>query len=105
MSGMDDLFGHVPQAVDHRCLGCGQEHAGARQVALVDGTLVSSYSEAWRVECEARSLMGRRSLAKRQEALANIERRRGRDTAEQLRDIMLAIWGKSKGVPPEKKAA
>lgn len=82
-----DLFGP-----DHSCLGCGQVHQGARVVALVDGTQVSSYSEAWRVECEARGILSIRGMEKRQQNLANIERFRGKVAADQLRDSMLIIW-------------
>ena len=90
MSG--DLFAALPQAVDHRCLGCGQHHPDAREVTLVDGTTASSYSEAWRLECEARSILNMRPLAARQSHLYRLEKTRGKDVAEQLRDKMLEIW-------------
>lgn len=82
-----DLFGP-----DHSCLGCGKIHQGARVVALVDGTQVSSYSEAWRVECEARGILSIRGMEKRQKRLENIERKRGTAAADQLRDSMLIVW-------------
>lgn len=89
---MDDLFASIPQAVDHRCLGCGKVHAGAREVTLADGTVVSNYSEAWRIECEARSILNMPTLAKRQARLDHIERTRGRVAADQLRKAMLDVW-------------
>lgn len=51
-------------------------------VQLADGTTVSSHSEAWRAECEARHVMnlGRR----RQEYLQGIAAKRGQDAAQQL---------------------
>lgn len=89
---MTDLFAALPQAVDHRCLGCGKPHADAREVTLVDGTVVSSYSEAWRHECEARAILAIQPLARRQRTLDNIERHRGKKVADALRDTMLEIW-------------
>ena len=94
MSAAPDLFAALPQATDHRCLACGQRHPDAREVTLVDGTTASSYSEAWRLECEARSVMALPTLAKRQARLDLIERKRGRAAADALRDAMLAIWNK-----------
>lgn len=87
-----DLFAAIPQATGHRCLGCGQHHPDAREVTLVDGTTASSYSEAWRLECEARSVLAIPTLAKRQEHLARIEKARGQRAADQLRDTMLVVW-------------
>ena len=87
-----DLFADQPQAVDHDCLGCGRHHHGAREVTLASGAVVSSYSEAWRVECEARSILRLPTLEKRQQRLANIERFRGQPAADELRDAMLVVW-------------
>lgn len=92
MTAQPDLFGTAPQPVDHRCLGCGQVHQGAREVTLIDGTTASSYSEAWRLECEARSVLGIALLAKRQRHLADIEKKRGKAAADQLRAKILEIW-------------
>lgn len=89
---MDDLFASVPKPIDHRCLGCGQVHPDAREVTLVDGRTVSSYSEEWREECEARSILNIPGLERRQARLDRIERTRGKASADQLRAVMLAIW-------------
>ena len=89
---MDDLFANEPQAVDHSCLGCGQCHHGAGEVTLVDGSTVSSYSESWRLECEARAILNLPTLAKRQERLSRIEKFRGQDAADGLREVMAAVW-------------
>lgn len=74
------------------CGGCGQSHADARTVHLFDGTPVSSYSEAWRLECEARSVLAIRSLDQRQRHLRQIESIRGKAAADRLRAAILAIW-------------
>lgn len=92
MSG--DLFAALPQAVDHRRLACGQHHPDAREVTLVDGTTASSYSEAWRLETEARSILSLPTLVKRQARLDRIERTRGKGAADQLREVMAAVWNK-----------
>lgn len=78
--------------VDHACLACGSAHHGAVIVTLHDGSTVSSYSEQWRNECEALSVLSLRSLPKRQETLANVEKFRGVKAADELRGRMLAIW-------------
>lgn len=92
-----DLFASLPQAVDHRCLGCGQHHPDAVEVTLVDGRKVSSYSEEWRLECEARSILSMSPLHRRQWHLQDIEKRRGNAAAYQLRDKMLEIWEAGRG--------
>lgn len=102
---MADLFASLPQAVDHRCLGCGKVHAGAREVALVDGTVVSNYSEAWRIECEARAILNTPGLDRRQARLDRIERSRGKVTADQLRKAMLDIWNARQAERIEKMRA
>lgn len=87
-----DLFADQPQAVNDNCLGCGHHHRGEKQVALVDGSIVSNYSESWRRECEARSVLKLPTLEKRQEYLSRIEKFRGRTAADELRDTMLSVW-------------
>jgi len=94
MSAAPDLFATLPQAVDHRCLGCSKVHPDAREVTLVDGTKASSYSEEWREECEARSVMALPTLQRRQSHLYRLEKTRGKATADRLRKVMLAIWNK-----------
>lgn len=90
-----DLFADAPaapQPADHRCLGCGQHHADAATVTLIGGATVSTYSEAWRLECEARAILNLPGQVKRQSALDNIQKHRGKKSADELRACMLAIW-------------
>lgn len=89
---MGDLFASIPQATDHRCLGCGQVHPDARVVTLVDGSTASSYSEAWRLECEARAILALPDLHRRQSHLFRLEKSRGKAAADGIRKIMLDVW-------------
>jgi len=57
-------------------------------VTLRDGRIVSSSSEAWRLECEARTILKRRD---RKEYLEKVRLKRGVDAAVELRNEMLAI--------------
>jgi len=57
-------------------------------VTLRDGRIVSSSSEAWRLECEARTILKRRD---RKEYLEKVRQKRGVDAAVELRNEMLAI--------------
>ena len=57
-------------------------------VTLRDGQVVSSSSEAWRLECEARTILKRRD---RKEYLEKVKLKRGVDAAVELRNEMLAI--------------
>ena len=57
-------------------------------VTLRDGQVVSSSSEAWRLECEARTILKRRD---RKEYLEKVRQKRGVDAAVELRNEMLAI--------------
>lgn len=92
MSAQPDLFGAAPQPVDHRYLGCGKHHPDAVEVTLVDGRKVSSYSEEWRHECEARSILNIPKLYRRQMHLQDVEKWRGKATADALRDTMLELY-------------
>jgi hypothetical protein len=60
--------------------------------ALHDGTEVSSYSEAWRHECEARWILKLGSLDERRAWLQSLEKRRGKAHVEQLKQTMRNLW-------------
>lgn len=93
---MDDLFSITPQPDPNQlCGGCGKVHADAVRVTLIDGTVVSNYSEAWRHECEARAILGVPRLYDRQKMLERIEKIRGKATVDKLRATMMIIWGKA----------
>jgi len=63
-----------------------------RQVQLIDGRLVDSASEAWRHECEARTLPGLPTTNKRKAALQGIAGKRGPAAAAALRGTMTTLW-------------
>ncbi len=92
MTAAPDLFATLPQAVNHRCLGCGKVHPDAREVQLVDGRTVSSYSEEWREECDARSVLNLPNLQRRQSHLYRLEKTRGKVVADRIRKLMLDLW-------------
>ena len=62
-------------------------------VTLITGEQVDSASEQWRLETEARELLRKgRTTAFRRDYLANVERSRGTQAADQLRDMVLKLW-------------
>ena len=68
------------------CLGCNLIETAP--VTLRDGRVVCSSCEAWRLECEARTILKRRD---RKEYLEKVRQKRGVDAAVELRNEMLAI--------------
>lgn len=67
---------------------------GVKPVTLHDGRVVDSYSEDYRLECEARTVLRMETLQKRRDYLEHVERKRGLDAANKLRDVMMALWKK-----------
>jgi hypothetical protein len=63
-----------------------------RVVTLLDGRQVDSASEEWRHETEARAIAALRTTADRRIWLEDIERRRGKAAADQLRATVGALW-------------
>ncbi len=63
-----------------------------RPVQLHDGTMVSSYSDLWRQECEAREILAMASKAERQAYLERVELRRGRAATDRLRAVVMKVW-------------
>lgn len=70
---------------------------------LVDGRVVSTTSEEWRHECEARAIAALPSLEQRRAWLRDIEERRGAAAVEQLRATMSAVWA-ARRQPPATQA-
>ena len=69
-----------------KCLGC--IHFETSPVTLRDGRVVCSWCEAWRLECEARTVLKRKD---RKEYIEAVRVQRGVDASVQLRNEMLAI--------------
>lgn len=59
-------------------------------VTLVTGKTVSSISEEWRLECEARHLL-KMPLEQRREALSVREVKRGKEAIDKLRKAMIEV--------------
>ena len=68
------------------CLGCN--YIENSPVTLRDGRVVCSWCEAWRLECEARTVLKRKD---RKEYIEAVRAKRGIDASVQLRNEMLAI--------------
>lgn len=66
-------------------------------VTLATGEQVPSDSKAWKDECEARHILNLPTKAARLELLDQIEKRRGADAANELRQRVLLLWELSKG--------
>lgn len=62
-----------------------------RQVKLHNGDVVSSWSEEWRLECEAIHLL-EMPLHRRREALAHREKERGQQAVQKLQSVMAQIF-------------
>lgn len=80
------------EPVDHSCLACREVHTDAREVVLHDGRVVSSYSEAWRAECEATAILSIPDRNMRNVSLGMIRDRRGKDVADRLEKLVRVIW-------------
>jgi hypothetical protein len=61
-------------------------------VTLIDGSVVDSYSEAWRHQCEAQHLLDRFQLIPRRAYLAAIKTRRGDEAYNRLTRTIVALW-------------
>jgi hypothetical protein len=84
-----------------QCLGCGKVHPGAQLVTLHDGRQVGSYSEDWRLECEAIFVVTMPTLAKRRNYLDMVKEKRGVKGWSTLTDRVAAIWQASKDAQPK----
>ena len=61
------------------------------RVTLVGGRVVSSWSEEWRSECEARFVLTMPYLADRRNYLADIQKKRGWKAYDALKATMMAV--------------
>jgi intein-encoded DNA endonuclease-like protein len=70
-----------------------------KQVTLADGRVVGSWSEEWRNECEAATLL-RMPLHKRRQYLEEVSKKRHPELVQKLKDSMSLIHAakKSKSV-------
>ena len=61
-------------------------------VTLIDGRQVDSWSEDWRIECEARQVLAMPNILNRRAYLADITKRRGDVAGKQLADLVRLVW-------------
>jgi len=73
------------------CLGCQLCEVGPFKT-LIDGRVVCHQCEAWRQECEARTVIAMPSVEVRRKFLADVERHRGVPAANQLRMLVRQLW-------------
>lgn len=81
------------------CPGCGLTHGDARLVELPDGRVVGSYSDAYRLYCEAKwVLKNKRTKNTRRKYLLAVEANRGTAGMQELRAEMLVQYEWKKGL-------
>lgn len=75
------------------CFACGQLHPASRLVRLPDGRAVGSYSDEFRVYCEAKWVFRKfRTKRTRQLYLSQVANVRGEAGYAKLYAAMLDIW-------------
>lgn len=72
------------------CLGC--ERIESHPVKLHDGRVACSSCEAWRAECEARTIMRMATVQERRAWLDGIESKRGKKARESLQALITTLW-------------
>lgn len=77
---------------DGRVVAVGNVRPGERQVPLLDGRLVSNYSEAYRAECEARHVLTLPNVHARRLYLGDVAKRRGEVAGKALGDLVRKVW-------------
>ena len=80
------------------CEDCARIEEGP-VVALIDGSQVCNYCEAWRVECEARHILTMPSRESRRGYIERVRQKRGEAAARTLADLVMAIWKQRKAAP------
>jgi hypothetical protein len=83
----------TPQDSRLACHACGQVHPGAKVIKVADGREMGSYSEEYRLYCEAAWLLRKkRSKRTRIEYLDAVAEKRGVQARIDLREEMLRQW-------------
>jgi len=89
------------------CLGCVRCETD-EMVTLISGNKVCSYCPAWRMECEARTVLAMPGQAKRRAYLfglteggkiveRGVAQVRGQAAADELADMVKRVWEHQKG--------
>ena len=80
------------------CFACGQLHPASRLVRLPNGRAVGSYSDEFRVYCEAKWVFRKfRTKRTRQLYLSEVANVRGQAGYDKLYAAMLDIWKRKQG--------
>jgi hypothetical protein len=75
------------------CFACGKVHGHARLVRLPNGRTVGTYSDEYRVYCEAKWVFRKfRSKRTRQLYLQEVAKMRGQAGYDKLYNAMLDVW-------------
>lgn len=64
-------------------------------MTLITGETVSNYSEAFRVECEARHVLTM-PLHQRRRHIEMVEQKRGKDAVENFKKLVRILWDKKR---------
>ncbi len=89
------------------CRGCGKAHPDAKLITLPDGTVVGSYSEAYRAYTEAKWVLDtlpvtvntRRKKTpqiSRRDYILGVQDKRGKAAANELAAMVTKLWKASK---------
>ncbi len=89
------------------CPACGKVHPDARLITLPDGTVVGSYSEAYRAYTEAKWVLEKLPVTvnRRRKSTPQISRRdyimavldkRGQESADELANNVTKLWKAAK---------
>ena len=85
------------------CRACGRVHPDAKLITLPDGTLVGSYSEAYRAYCEANWVLNKLPVTvnrrrkstpqiSRRDYIMAVQDRRGQAAANELAANVTKLW-------------
>jgi hypothetical protein len=93
LCGKEDCKGVEVNVLRPACFACGKVHGSSRLVRLPNGRTVGTYSDEYRVYCEAKWVFRKfRTKRTRQLYLAEVANVRGKASYERLWYAMLDIW-------------
>ena len=72
------------------CAGCNRIES--HPMTLHTGIVVCNQCPAWRAECEARYVLAQPGKVARAALLDGVEAKRGKAAADELRELVRALW-------------
>ncbi len=72
-----------------------------KEVQLISGEMVPSDSEAWRLECMGRFILGKRTKEARRAFLDNWAKRHGNESMLELEAVIIKIWEQKQRIAQE----